>query len=718
MILPLNLPHNPTDSENEKLEFQLKQFGTYAYLTTGLDVFQIVFGNDSSKIPTKFNLNKLPSFPETWFVFSPDYFPMLFVTDDAQHFDFIFTESLSSLSEKNHLDINKLEKKETWDKNSEQLKKNYHTFLRQSSKPKERLKSLLNLAKMAFVNSLDEAKIANLYFEGYYTKSEYNFKNKIQAGNLVNETAFEYFEAIKPIFEELRNCSLAHQFFFSTILATEMLRDIESGKDVLTDATKTSFINKINSLWGFTKDLVAGIKELAKNIREHSNPAIGVISVRLFRLEKWIQTKALLEDKNNVYNNFHQHLLKNNFNDESSIIEINVIDIGKSGVIPTLIKNTESVFSAVKDRNFEIEKLIKEDIENLKTKEIGFHNLLNTSAQQLNQQSKRSIAHFGLLTLSKLIAQNNGLIVASSQNNYISHDRESLCIPDLAPDYSHPIKIGTNYNIVLPINPLQSYATHLPHKINLPSETSAKDIKGVEELFKYELAKLAELKNGLSFDASSKYLIEINFEITILKNRDEEDIFWDKIATDIALLNNITGINYAFCFNLLNVTINESQLFRLLGKSELNFPSVPFIILNIPNECYQKLIKINGEFHSLNPNLAYWNESISTLVYSYQKIRDDKFFFSDVLWGQTRSDFAYLNHFVSLTAFNSTSLLNKDNTAVKKLIVEAEKANPNTEMFFLNNNNLLPLELILKSSDKTTIFEDNIRVLLKNELKA
>lgn len=713
----LNLPCNPTDSENEKLEYQLKQFGTYAYLITGMDVFQIVFGSGSNKTQIKFDLNKLTSFTDRWFVFSPDYFPMLFVTEDIQLFDFIFTESLSSLSEKNTLSINKLDKGINWNKNSELLKRNYHTFLRQSSEPKERQKSLLNLARMAFVNSLDEAKIAPLFFEDEYNLQDFTPKNKIQTGSLINKKAFEYYKTIRPVFEELKNCSLTHQFFFSTILATEMLKDRESGKDELTDATKASFINKINSLWGFTKDLVAGIKELAKNIREHSNPPIGVISVRLFRLEKWIQTKALVEDKNNVYHKFNQYLLENDFNNESSIIEINVIDMGKEGVIPTLIKNTESVFSNVKGKNLEIEKLIKEDLENLETNKIGFGNLLNTSTQQLNQQSKRSIAHFGLLTLSKLVAHNKGLIIASSQNNNSATKRESVCIHGFVQNYSYPIKTGTNYSIVLPINPIQPYTTHLPHKIELPFESSAKDIKGVEELFQYELVNLLELQNGSLLNASSKYLIEVNFEETSLNNRDEEDIFWNEIVKNISTLQNNFEVKHAFCFNLLNVTINESQLFRLLGKCELNFPSVPIIILNIKNECYQRLIKINAEFHSQNGNLAYWNENISTLIYSYQIIRNDKFNYSDVLWGKTREDFAYLNRLVSFSSLNSTSILHKD--WVEKLISRSsQKVNPNTEMFFLNINNLLPFDLILKGFNNTTLFEENTRVLLKNELKS
>ena len=713
----LYLPYNPIEQQNEQLEYQLKQFGTFAYLTTGMDVFQITFGSESNKSTIGFDLKKHNTFPDRWFVFSTDYFPILFINENLKLFDFFFSESFSSLSESFSTNVGKLDKRIRWDKNSEQLKKNYHSFIKEISNPKKRNKSILGLAEMAFINSLDEAKIAHFYFEEEYKISDYTSKNKIQAGNLVNKIALEYYNTIKPIFEELRNSSISHQFFFSTILATEILKDKEAGKDVLNDATKTAFIIKINNLWGFTKDLVAGVKELAKNVREHSNPSFGAISVRLFGINKWIKTKIINYTENNIYNKYKEHLFKNGFNNESSIIEINVIDVGISGVIPTLIQNTESVFTKVANKNFDIENLFREDIENLKSKRIGFLNLLDTSKQQLNQQSKRSIAHFGLLTLSKLVTNNLGLILASSQNNNHINNRESICIPNFLP-YSHPIEKGTNYNIILPINSAQSYTTHLPHKINLPYETSAKDVKGIEELFQYELVNLTEQKDNLELNSLSKYLFEICLENTVLDNRENENLLWNKIENEISFIKNNVGAKFAICINFLNLPINESQLFRLLGNCELNFPSIPIIILNIQNECYQRLIKINGEFHSLNPNLAYWNENISTLIYSYQEIRNDHFNFSDVLWGKTRKDFAYINWLVSFSTFNSTSMLHKDSIK-KSLSDENQKINPNTDMFFLNNNILLPFELILRGLDNsTTLFEENAIVLLKNELKS
>ncbi len=451
----LNLPYNPIEPQNEQLEYQLKQFGTFAYLTTGMDIFQITFGSDSNKLTIGFDLSNYNTFHDRWFVFSTDYFPILFINENLKLFDFFFTESFSNLSENFSTNPSKLDKRIKWDKNSEQLKKNYHSIIREISNPKKRNKSIIGLAEMAFVNSLDEAKIAHLYFEEEYKISNYTSKNKIQAGNLVNNTAFEYYKTIKPVFDELKNSSIAHQFFFSTILATEMLRDKNAGKDVLNDATKTTFIIKINNLWEFTKDLIAGVKELAKNVREHSNPSFGAISVRLFGINRWINTKIIDHAENNIYNEYKKHLLKNGFYDESSVIEINVIDLGISGVIPTLTKDTESIFHKVADKNLDIENLFREDIENLKSKRIGFLNLLNTSKQQLNQQSKRSIAHFGLLTLSKLVTNNLGLIVASSQNNNYINNRESLCIRTFSHTSSN--RKRTNYNIICQLILLNLY---------------------------------------------------------------------------------------------------------------------------------------------------------------------------------------------------------------------------------------------------------------------
>jgi hypothetical protein len=713
--LPYNpLPDNPLETEIEPIQFQLMQFGTFAYLMTGAGVFQIVFGIGKKKRLVEFDLNKYPSFPERWFVFSASYFPILLISEDFDFFEFIFNKKLSELAENYNFDINKIPTE--WSKSSEQVKRSYHSYLRKESIPNERLKALFNLALMAFVNSLDEAKIAHLFFKDNYKKSDFNHTNRIQAGNLQNKKAFKYFSAVEPVFEELKNSSLCHQFFFSTILATEMLSDKALGRDALTEASKTSFINKIRNLWGFTKDLVAGVKELAKNIREHSDPRLGVISVRLFEVKKWIQNKNFSENDNSIFSKYNDYILSRGYDGNSSVIDINILDIGKSGVIPTLIKDTKTLFSKISGRNNVIENLIREDIVNLKSKKIGFRNLLDTTAQQLNQQSKRSIAHFGLLTLSKLVEYNNGLVIASSQNDNSNNNREPICIPEFKQNYYHPIKIGTYYNIVLPINPNKSYVTHLPSKLDIPSETSAKDVKGIEELFNYETVNLSELRNNLHINPERKYLIQINFKGTHLNNREDEERFWDKILSALSSLKINAGIKYAFCFNLLNVVINESQLFRFLGKCELDFPSVPIIILNIENTCYQKLIKINGEFHVQNPNLAYWNENIATLIYSYQKILDARFNYSDVLWGKTKEEFVHLNRLVSFSSFNSTSILHP--ALIDKMISNAvESVNPKTDMFFLNTNNLLPFDLLLKGSENTTLFEENAIVFLSNELK-
>lgn len=709
----LALPQNLINRDNEALEYQLKQIGTYAYLMTGNNVFNIYFG----KLQVSFDLSASKNFPDPrWFVFTSDFFAILFVSDDLELFKFLFNDSFITTLEKFNLQINKLDDGIVWEKNSESLRNNYHHRLRETSEPKDNRKALLNLARMSFINSLDEAKVAHLFFKDYYDKFSFTAKNKIQAGSLQNEAAFKYYSEIELIFEELQNSSISHQFFFSTILATEMLRDKGTGKDVLNEETKLSFVTKINSLWSFTKDLVAGIKELAKNIREHSQPSIGAISVRLFRTERWIQIKNRLNDETDIYSRYRQFLIENKFTDSDSVIDINVVDIGELGVVPTLIKNSENVLSKVSSGNFEIKKLIEEDVSNLRSNTIKFLNLLDTTTQQLNQQSKRSIAHFGLLTLSKLVEHNHGLIVASSNSGIES--RESLCIPKLVSNYSHPINVGTNFNIVLPINQSQSYSTHLPHKISLPFETSAKDIKGVEELFNYQTIGLSVFKKGFEFVESTNYLVQVNFKERDLIKRNDEESLWDDFNSKFSLEDIPANIKYALCFDFAIIKINESQLFRLLGKCELNFPAIPVIAFNISNDCYQKLIRINGEFHLQNQRLDYWNESISTLVYSYQKIRSSRFYFSDVLWGKTRNEFAYLNHFVSLSAPNSTSILNKNKERMKSLISKVGDVNPNTEIFFMNKINLLPFELLLKSSNDTTLFEENTLVLLENELNA
>lgn len=708
----IELRQNSLSSEGKDIIYQLFQYSTYAYLITGKTIFTVEYLDKGQKAFQNFQWEKINVFPTNWFVVSESFFPIMLISEDEILFNKLFQISLKTLLSQNNRDIKRLERGINWISNSESMRNNYHAFYRSNSYPSEPGNAIINLACMHFVSALHNSKIAHLYFENTPNTTT-------RAGNLSHEDTMAYYKKITPIFDELLHTSIFHIFFFSTILSTEMLEDSNSGRVELSAKTEDDLIQKITNLWGFTKDLLAGVKELAKNIKEHSKPPLGAISVRLFKIKKWQDLKSAPLNETQAYQNFTTYLKKKNFSDESSILDINVVDIGQKGIISTLKTSSSDLLQKIKGKNPVFEQLISDDIAELgNSQSFGLINLLSISKHQLNQQSKRSIAHFGLLTLSKLVESNQGIISASSQNELKESGREVICMPEEINNTIKPVEIGTNFHIILPINPSESKISKLPHKITLPAETTAKDIEGLETLLDYEINEYEDSLADLIISRGIKYLINIDTDNHSLKGRQDEEKIWKEIASKISVVHNSRIPKPVICLNVRNLEIDESQLFRLLGKFELYFPNLPIIIYNLPNERYEALININEAFHEQNPRIDYWNSNIATLVYSYIDINGEQFNFSDVLYGATKEEFMQLNWHISYASMNSTAVIYKD-YMLKKITKLNEDINPNTNLLFFNKNNLLPFDLLLLGVDGTSsLFEENTTLLLNNKLNS
>jgi hypothetical protein len=707
----IELPFNPISS-NEQLEYQLKQAGTYGYLMTKRSVFTVIFGDGVNATPINFDLKTTRSFPDRWFVFSKDFFPFLVITDNYERIDTYFEKGLN---EQSQTMLNKLHKDVKWVKDIGELRNACVKQLRESAVPTDRKGSLVTLATIAFYNALDEARILNFFFENEYKLSDFDNTNRIYAGNLINKKAFEYYHAVKPIFNELAEKSLIYQFLFSTILSTDALVDKTSGKDILNEATSENFVSKLYQLWNFTKDLVVSLRELAKNIYEHARPQIGVISLRIFERSKWVDLQQYDYRNAHVYGHYTDHLQTLDGRKNFALMEINVIDIGRSGILSTLFENTKAL-EAKADEKSNLKKILQEDQYLLERGEIRLKNLLQITGMQLNQQSKRNIAHFGLLTFAKLIEVNDGLIIASTYQ-IGNTEREAVVLPENYNGDLQATTIGTNYRIILPVRRSEVYKTHLPHRITLPTEISAKDIKGMETLLNYEIIKLGKNRVMPILEDSMKYILTVKVKTQVLKTRQDEQLLWHELQDLLSPVLLLTETSRSLvCLNLGNIRINESQLFRLLGNWQVYYPSFTLAITNIENDVYQKLIALNGDFNKLNPLVDYWNAGIATIVYNFISIGNERFYFTDVLWGKTREEFINLNWIVNLTNFNSTVLLNKQRMKAE-VIKNSQPIYTHTDVAFYNRNTLLPFDLLFEGAATTTLFEHNAVILLQNEIK-
>ena len=403
-----------------------------------------------------------------------------------------------------------------------------------------------------------------------------------------------------------------------------------------------------------------------------------------------------------------------------------MIDLGEKGVIETLKKKTKELYAA-EYLNKSVRNLIYEDLETLNNGKIKLKHFLDPSlGNTLNQQSKKAIAHLGLLIFSNLIKENAGLLRAGT------HDCEPfLTYIDNSSKDANPVPFGTNYHVVLPISAEREIKTLLPHPLNIPLESTLIEIKGIEELLKYELRFLNGNEANTSTAPSEKavkYLYHIRIDIMELTNKDKEIELWNYIHPIIKKYRKqLNQQGDLVCVDLENVEINESQLFRFLGIWNLNYPNIKLIIINIKTETFGKLIKINEDFleklkmitnnSSVNDNSIYWNENNMMLIYSYCEPRqnEERFYFTDVLWGKEEEDFYSVNKLIKKTNFNATTIFLQNVTNQeyddKRLALIAQSG------FFHSRTTLFPFDLLLPGKKELSLFEHNASVLLQNELK-
>jgi hypothetical protein len=194
----------------------------------------------------------------------------------------------------------------------------------------------------AFVKCLNSAKIKSCYdYEQTNTHTKYP-----KAGYLNSKYSEQYYNAIRPIVEKLKNKPIAFHFLFALILQNvdfpKYKGGPESGKGVSDnqESFKNELITTITNLWDFTKGLFYGINELAKNISEHASTKQGIITLRAYNSSYIDQQKS-----NDAYKlkHFYDDLDASIRDKMKCVIDINVFDLGDQGVVPTLIKKTEEI---------------------------------------------------------------------------------------------------------------------------------------------------------------------------------------------------------------------------------------------------------------------------------------------------------------------------------------------------------------------------------------
>ena len=496
---------------------------------------------------------------------------------------------------------------------------------------------------------------------------------------------------------------------------------------------KKNYKNILYDLFEKTKKINFGLKELATNITQHTEDGFGVISARIHKKGKVDELKNFDEKIKATWSEKHKK-----DSNVLTFLDINVIDAGEKGVTKNYIEKIETekreYEAKATEPNIYVElaNALEKDIDTIKTKGYGFSNFLNYEKIKLLHQTKRINARMGLLIFSSLVCKNeNGIVKAASTNAegapegaYFYQD-EKLQEHKLSDNDTRFVRLGTNYNFILPIYKKRVYSkTVKQDKTEQGVPTSL-----LNALFKYEKTDYNE-NSLLDLDENKTYVVELKGleskypsekyeKIFEIGNKIKESSEYYKKRRKKNAKNDIIFINAT---DLTKYRYTSSDWLRFLSNIQL-FSSIPLIVYNMPKEEYDEIIEIfkiftvdvlktqdkEGKENRNNPILFYLKHG-----YGYQKKqeKDLTLWFCNVLAGDSYDDYLALNQTISHYQHNLYSIQDdgiKNNNFDSGII-------SNSPLF--SDGKLLNFELLIKN-EKTglTLFEESVSSLLNLEIR-
>lgn len=439
----------------------------------------------------------------------------------------------------------------------------------------------------------------------------------------------------------------------------------------------------VEKLWLFTQDYVRGLYELAKNIVEHSGQdgqkGKGIITIRAYSKEEADKTRNL---------------------------ETHVFDYGKKGIIPTLVEYTTEKSTGNQIRNQKIKNCYKLDSQFFKNNSYYTLEDYIENGKNLQQQQFRHTSHYGISKLYKLIETplNGEIFISSSGNNsrdYFGNNADKVTL-----------KQGSHYYFKIPFIQ-ENFKNIVAKPFSKENQTAmlgeTASLEFLSNLKRYEI-KLSQIDQILKMlPENSMILVTIDVENITKQNIDHVYNSFDK-------LNKLKD-NNRIAVNLQDKINDVSILLRFLSYLTFEYKQ-PFLIYNINYEIYKEVLSDNKEFHESRQSEAYWHEERAILLF----VKTDKeFYFADILYGQDREEFLYVNNVVSKTFPNTITLLQEINDKEKGTITSHLKtitSNQNLQQFFYpKSNNLLPFDALLKNQDSgNRLFVSNLTTILQNPL--
>lgn len=460
------------------------------------------------------------------------------------------------------------------------------------------------------------------------------------------------------------------------------------------------YVINLQRIIDYTKDVSYGLQELAKNTVEHTkekqNEGYGIISARIYALNKLKELKNISSEWLKDYNNSHKFM------------DINVIDSGSNSVIKNYIQTLENelpLIDELKDLTLKLELKdeYEKDIKQLRN--YLLNNLLNFDSLQLMHQINRTKSRLGLLIFSQTILYDKKAFVSLASNNidefdnigYFLYNRDNTLINESNADY---LSVGTNYNFIIPINENFEYSIK---KIKYEGNQSSSASSVFQELHSY----------GLSNNHSS---ITINdFKAVRNYNQFNKYTKLDSLRSEIGTADN-SKILLLDAANLSKILENSSDWVRFLAGlqfTESHFRDI--IIINFDLELYQEFINVLKIFNNLDANSqGFWKNDRYVLFFlPVKNDNENVFWFNSLLCSNDYEKFLKINEDINLYHQNLSSLLDKSTDSSNSLYFDYSDID---SLLFSSTKRLLNFELLIKNENGLTLFEETLKSLTNIEI--
>lgn len=470
----------------------------------------------------------------------------------------------------------------------------------------------------------------------------------------LNTIAIDYFSETPEghILNRLYFHAPVYAFVFSVLYEIESPFVKNEGKDKLAVA-----IERINRTWSFTVKYVSALKELAKNIVQHSNTKQGVISIRAYR-----------PDENT---------------DTERIVETYVIDYGTVGIVPTMIQEMK----AECDKDLPAEEDLADLgilVDNYSLKKF----FTPGKSERLSRQFRREMAHLGLLHFMSLIHSYNGSSWISTQAAG-DPPRETYG-DEILKDAS--LDVGTNFHFSLPLSRHFSDSGGL---INPPPSTTREAIAAMPHI--YDL--IDQIKPILLNQNISYVGTRFNVEDRDAERMLVDSIPFEKLDTQYIVLD------------FESIEFSPTSLLRVFAMISERTEK-PVIAMNISTEVLSQMIDSNEKYFKTMDEVErvpFWIHDRAILIYS--KLEGSDFYFADILFGNSPEAFFSINKMVN-NCFPNFATIASD---VVHEITDDHSKDPEVAGYF-EQSTLLPFDMILTDRDDTDLFSHNLMTLVNKIL--